>query len=146
MACFSCSSAWIAMCCQDSLLSSASPQSRFCLRRTAPSTCLSRSSLPLKVSCNGAVNCLVFSITGSMLVVAVSLSTPCCRFCYRRAGWLEVPVDVSYDSRHCSPQQVLIKARALPPPVYVDSVRWMDISRSGAPSMTPSSLVFNCCY
>ena len=37
-------------------------------------------------------------------------------------GWAEIGVQLSFDHPSCASQQVVVKARAVPPPVYVDVV------------------------
>lgn len=36
-------------------------------------------------------------------------------------GWVEVAVELTYSAPSCSPQQIMVKARAMPPPVYIDT-------------------------
>jgi hypothetical protein len=42
-------------------------------------------------------------------------------------GWLETAIEVSYDHPTCRPQQVLVKAQATPPPVFVEE-RTIDVA------------------
>jgi hypothetical protein len=41
---------------------------------------------------------------------------------YLCPGWVEIAVQLNYSVSSCSSQQIMVKARAMPPAVYVDTV------------------------